>query len=50
MAMMRNKILAAVDVEGLQPGKHEVPISVSVDSYPDFTFELEPATVTVTVE
>lgn len=48
--LMRNQILARVNLEGLAPGKHVLPIEVSVDNHPDLEFELDPPTVSVTIE
>ncbi len=47
--LFRGDIIARVDVTGLKPGTYELPVSISVASYPDLTFELESPTVTVTI-
>lgn len=48
-ALVRGDIIARIDVSKLSAGEHEVPVVVSVDNYPDLTFELEPPEVTVTI-
>ena len=49
-SLMRSNIIARVNVEGLAPGKYSLPISVTVDNYPDLIIELESPTVSVTIE
>lgn len=48
-ALSRGDLVARVDVTGLEPGEHEVPVIVSVDNYPDLTFELELSEVNVII-
>lgn len=48
-SLIRGDLIAQVDVSGLAYGKHVLRPTVKVDKYPDLIFELEPASVNVTV-
>ena len=48
-SLVRGDLIARVDVSKLEPGEYEAPVTVSVDNYPDLTFELEPPQVSVIV-
>ena len=48
-SLVRGELIARVDVSKLEPGEYEVPVTVSVDNYPDLTFELEPPQVSVII-
>lgn len=45
----REDIIAQVDVTDLSPGTYKLPIKTRIDNHPEFTFEVEPAEITVTV-
>ena len=48
-ALEKEALIARVDVSKLSEGEYEVPVIVSVDNYPDLTFELEPPEVSVII-
>ena len=48
-SLMRSDIIASVDVTGLAPGTYSLPITASVDNYPELILEPEPKTVNVTI-
>lgn len=48
-SLVRGDLIARVDVSNLKTGEYEVPVTVSVDNYPDLTFELESAEVNVMI-
>ena len=50
MSDLREKdIRLFVDVSGLEPGDHAVPVQISIDNAPDFTCALSSPEVTVTI-
>ncbi len=48
-SLTRDKITARVNVADLSPGSYTLPVEALVDNHPEFTFEVEPKTISVTV-
>ena len=48
-SIRENDIRLFVDVSGLEPGDHAVPVQISIDNAPDFTCALSSPEVTVTI-
>ena len=48
-SIRENDIRLFVDVSGLEPGDHVVPVQISIDNAPDFTCALSSPEVTVTI-
>ena len=49
-ALESQGLSATVDLSGLEAGSYTLPLTLSAGEYPDVSFELEPATVSVVLE
>ncbi len=45
----REDIIAQVDVTGLEPGTYKLPIKVTIDNHPEFSYVVDPPEISVTV-